>query len=77
MIPNPTNIKGILNSTIEEMNLKEYPLKENGIQFIEQVKKALENERELNESSEYHHYIGIQLDPEKNRYLLVMLVSML
>ena len=69
VIPNPTNIKGILNSTIEEMSLKEYPLKENGIQFIEQVKKALENERELNESSEYHHYIGIQLDPEKNRYI--------
>ena len=69
VIPNPTNIKGILNSTIEEMVLKEYPLKENGIQFIEQVKKALENKRELNESSEYHHYIGIQLDPEKNRYI--------
>ena len=68
VVPNPTNITGILNATIDEMNMKSYPLKDNGIRYIEQVKRALENERKLNESSEYHHYIGIQLDPEKNKY---------
>lgn len=68
-IPNPTDINGILNDTIEDMKTKDYVLKENGINFFEQVREALENEKNLNESSEYHDYIGIQLDPSKNKYV--------
>lgn len=68
-IPSPTDITGILDATIEEMKTKTYPLRENGIAFMEQVKKALENEKELNESNEYHDYVGIQLDKRKNKYV--------
>ena len=68
-IPNPTDISGILDETIEEMERKNYPLKENGIEFIRRVKAALESQKELNESSEYHDYIGIQLNKDKNRYV--------
>ncbi|KRG16838.1 hypothetical protein ACA29_02855 [Lederbergia galactosidilytica] len=67
-IPNPTDITGILNDTIEEIKRKSYPLKENGIEFMERVKRALESQKELNESSEYHDYIGIQLNKVKNKY---------
>src|SRR5699024_5159302 len=35
---------------------------------MRQVQNILEEQREINESSEYNHYIGIQLDPEKNKY---------
>lgn len=69
VIPNPTDIGGILDNTIEEMKLKNYELKEQGIAYMEQVKEILENQKELNESSEYNHYLGIQLDPEKNKYV--------
>jgi len=68
-VPSPTDISGILDATIEEMKRKKYPLRENGIAFMEQVKRALENEKELNESNEYHDYIGIQLDKSKNKYI--------
>lgn len=69
VIPNPTDISGILNQTIKEMKEKKpYPLLENGISFMEQVRDVLEDAKEENESSEYSYYIGIQLDPEKNKY---------
>lgn len=68
VIPNPTDVGGIMDNTIEEMKMKNYELKEQGISFMKQVKRFLENQKELNESSEYNHYLGIQLDPEKNKY---------
>lgn len=68
-IPHPTDIGGILDATIEEMKRKNYPLRENGIAFMQQVKAALEGQKELTESSEYHDYIGIQLDKRKNKYV--------
>ncbi|KIL74705.1 ATP-binding protein [Bacillus badius] len=68
-IPNPTDISSILDNTVEEMKRKNYPLKEYGIEFVKRVKEALENQKELNESSEYHDYIGIQLNKERNRYV--------
>ncbi|MDA6162148.1 hypothetical protein OSK10_28240, partial [Escherichia coli] len=33
-IPNPTDISGILDETIVVMERKNYPLRENGIEFI-------------------------------------------
>lgn len=68
VVPNPTDIGEILDKTISEMEVKKYDLKQQGISYMEQVKSVLENQKELNESSEYNHYIGIQLDPEKNKY---------
>src|SRR5690625_3561308 len=50
------------------MKSKDYKIKEKGIKFMEQVKEILENQQKTNESSEYTHYLGIQLDPEKNKY---------
>lgn len=68
VIPNPTDISGVLDETINNMKLRNYELRDNGILFMEQVKEVLENQKELNETSEYTHYLGIQLDPEKNKY---------
>ncbi|MEN1969684.1 ATP-binding protein [Lentibacillus sp. N15] len=68
VVPNPTDISKILDNTIKEMKYKKYELQKQGIAFMAQVKNVLENQKELNESSEYNHYLGIQLDPEKNKY---------
>lgn len=68
-VPHPTDITRIINRTIDEMKLKDYPLKENGIHYMNRVKQALEKEKKLNESSEYHDYIGIQLNKKKNKYI--------
>lgn len=68
VIPNPTDVGKIIDNTIYEMRLKNYELKEQGIAFMEQVKEYLESQKELAESSEYNYYLGIQLDPDKNKY---------
>ena len=68
VLPNPTDISNIINRTIEEMKLRDYPLRENGIKYFEQQKAVLLKEKEINETAEYHYYIGVQLDPSKNRY---------
>ncbi|MBG9730756.1 hypothetical protein ABD87_14740 [Lysinibacillus sphaericus] len=68
VLPNPTDISNIIDRTIEEMKLRDYPLRDNGIKYFEQQKKVLLKEKELNETAEYHYYIGVQLDPSKNRY---------
>lgn len=68
VVPNPTNIDEIMRNTIEEMKLKDYALKEKGIFYMEQVKESLERDKELNETSEYSHYLGIQLNEKKNKY---------
>src|SRR5699024_12066970 len=66
-VPHPTDIEGILRSTIEEIKLKDYPLKENAISFFEETIRELSKSTEENETSEYYDYIGVQLDPSKNR----------
>ncbi len=67
--PTPKNISGVVNQTIKEMERMDYSLKENGKHFMEQVNQHLNKQRSLNESGEYIHYLGVQLDPSKNRYL--------
>src|SRR5690625_1322438 len=42
VIPNPTDIKGILNTAIEEINEDDYLLKNNGNVYMELVKNILE-----------------------------------
>lgn len=68
-IPNPTDIGAILDETMTEMKRKKYDLLDNGLEFIQGVKEALESQKALNESSEYHDYIGIQLNKDKNKYV--------
>ncbi|NRG46658.1 hypothetical protein CWS20_22850 [Cytobacillus horneckiae] len=66
--PFPTNIEEIINSSIEEMKLKTYELKQNGLQYMEMLRKALVEQRNMMETSEYREYIGVQLLPELNKY---------
>ncbi|OZU89034.1 hypothetical protein CIL03_08430 [Virgibacillus indicus] len=66
--PTPMNVEGVISKTIEEMKQLDYPLKQNGIDFMQQVESQLTRQRSMNESGEYVYYLGIQLDPAKNKY---------
>lgn len=66
--PFPTNIDEIIENTIEKMELNNYELKPNGIQYMKMLKKALLEQRNVMETSEYLQYIGVQLNPEFNKY---------
>lgn len=68
VVPSPTDVSNILDEAIEEMRSKDFPLKERGIYFMKQVKEVLVRQRKVNETSEYFHYLGVQLDPDKNKY---------
>ncbi|MEF3355766.1 ATP-binding protein [Paenibacillus sp. GYB006] len=68
MIPSLTDVNGILDETIEDIKRKDYPLKENGIDYFERLKQTLSNQRASRETNEYHTYIGVQLDPKKNEF---------
>lgn len=69
VVPNPTDVRGIIDQTIEDMKSKKnYELLENGVLYMKQVRDVLERQKEQNETSEYSYYLGVQLDPEKNRY---------
>lgn len=67
--PTPTDVSGIIDQTIDDMGTLNYDLRENGIAYMKEVKKALGNQRNAHESTEYRDYIGIQLNPMKNNYL--------
>lgn len=68
LVPNPTDISNIIDKTIEDIQRKEYILRENGITFFGHVKNALLDQKELNETAEYHYYIGVQLNKHQNKY---------
>lgn len=68
-VPHPTDIESILNETMNEVRLKSYPLQERALDFLEQTMQELKKSTEENETSEYYDYIGIQLDPTKNKYI--------
>ena len=66
--PTATNIDSIIDQTIEDMKTLNYELKDNGVAYMQELKKALINHSNMSESSEYADYIGIQLNPQKNKY---------
>lgn len=66
--PFPSNADEILDNTIEDIKLKNYPLLKNGIQFLEATKKVLKQRQQGTEASEYLQFFGVQLNPEKNKY---------
>lgn len=66
--PFPTNIEEIIENTMDDIQLKSYPLKRNGLQLMELTKSALSNRKKIAETSEYMQFVGIQLDPDKNKH---------
>mgnify|MGYP000874965882 CR=1 FL=1 len=66
--PFPTNIDEIIDNTIEKMERENYELKDNGIKYMKMLKEALLEQRANTETSEYIQYIGIQLNPELNKF---------
>lgn len=66
--PFPTDVEDILNNTIEDLKYKDYPLKENGINLLNLTKKVLKERQKGSETTEYLQFMGIQLNPEKNKY---------
>lgn len=66
--PTVTNVASIIDETIEDMKTLDYELKENGITYMQELKKALTKHSTMSETSEYVDYIGIQLNPQKNKY---------
>lgn len=68
VVPNPTDVTGVCDETIQRISKDQYLLREEGIEFLKQQKQAVLNQRNQSESNEYRSYLGIQLKPEKNRY---------
>lgn len=66
--PFPTNIGEIIDQTIAEIQEKDYELKANGIQYLEILKDTITQEKNMSETNENLQYVGIQLNPELNRY---------
>ena len=66
--PFPTNVDEILNNTMEDIQMRKYPLLKNGVQFLEATKTVLSNRKKGNETSEYLQFIGVQLNPDRTKY---------
>lgn len=66
--PFPTNVDEIINNTIDDVKLKDYPLLNNGVQFLNATKKVLTNRKKSSETSEYLQFVGVQLNPDRNKY---------
>lgn len=66
--PFPTNVEEIIDNTIEDIKLKDYPLKKNGIEFLNATKSVLVKRKKTNETSECLQFIGVQLNPDRNKY---------
>ncbi len=66
--PFPTNIDTILADTIASMKRKDYPLKGAGLQYFDYLRVYFDEQKLKKETSEYIQYIGVQLDPSKNKY---------
>lgn len=66
--PFPTDVEDIIDNTIADLKHKDYSLKQNGIEYLKQAKKALLKRKKMSETSEYLPFLGVQLNPEKNRY---------
>lgn len=67
-IPFQTDTTKIIDQTIKEVKRKDFELKPYGLKYLEALKKAILQSSIKKDSSQYHSYIGIQLDPKKNKY---------
>lgn len=68
LIPYQQDSTDIIDSAIEDVKRREYFLKENGIRYLENLKTAMIQNSEDNTSYQYHSYLGVQLDPRKNKH---------
>lgn len=66
-VPNPTNTEEIIKRTIEQIEFKDYVLKENGKTLLKKIMKQLTSLRETSESSEYFDFVGVQLKTDKRK----------
>lgn len=68
MIPYRMDGGTILDKTIQDVEQKDFPLKESGLKLLKSVKAAISGSTRKDISNQYHSYIGIQLDPQRNKY---------
>lgn len=66
--PFPTNVEDIINNTIDDIKMKDYPLMKKGVEFLTKTKNALQKRQKGTETTEYLQFIGVQLNPERNKY---------
>lgn len=66
--PKPSDVETIINQTISDMKARNYVLKANGLQYMENLKEYLVNQKKNAEVTDYIQYLGVQLRPELNKY---------
>jgi len=71
-IPQANDVTNILEEQKDRMQLKareyEYELLESGLDYTENLKEVLVKHSQQTEKREYRMYIGVQLNPNMNRY---------
>lgn len=68
MIPFQMDGSDVIDRSISDTENRDFELKENGLRYLNNVKKAVERGDLSKNSNQYHGYVGIQLDPNKNRF---------
>lgn len=60
-IPVPTNTDAIIDQSIKQMKKLNYPLLEQGITYMEDIKQALKESNIQTDSTTYHSILGVQI----------------
>lgn len=68
LLPFKTDVGTIIDKTLATLEKKDYPLKESGRDYLLQLKDKMGGDEFNKNTNQYQAYIGIQLDPKKNRY---------
>ena len=68
LIPYQMDGGDVIDRTIADVERKEFALKENGLRYLRSLKKPIERGDLSKNSNQYHGYIGVQLDPKKNKH---------
>ena len=61
VIPTPMTTDHIIDTTIKEIQRKEFPLKKEGIEYMKTAKEALKKHQTEKNSIEYHSILGVQI----------------
>lgn len=68
LIPYQMDGGDIIDRTIADVERKEFVLKKHGLRYLRNLKKPIERGDLSRNSNQYHEYIGIQLNPRKNKF---------
>lgn len=68
LIPYKIDGTDVIDKTIADVERKDYALKNHGLKYLRTLKRAIGQNSQTNNSNQYHGYLGVQLDPRKNRY---------